>query len=128
MASGLLGHLRTDAEYKGFDFSEFTGKAVAATILPRMQLDSGEGKKAQFTVPFWAVKTCPDSKDANLVMKVYTANDIGIRCLVNDKKIKTGDELVVSEASKRELAEVPKGTIKRKAEKDPNNAYKKKAR
>ena len=127
VASGLLGHLHTDAEYKGFDFSEFTGKAVAATILPRMQLDSGEGKKAQFTVPFWAVKTCPDSKDANLVMKVYTANDIGIRCLVNDKKIKVGDELMVSEATKKELADLPMDTLKRKAEKDPNNAAKKKA-
>ena len=120
--------MRTDTEHKVADLSKFTGKPIAAAILPRMQLDSGEGKKAQCTVPFWAVKTCPDSKDASLVMKVYTANDIGIRCLVNDKKINTGDELVVSEATKRELAEVPKDTIKRKAEKDPNNAYKKKAR
>ena len=125
VASGLLGHLRTDAEYKGFDFSEFTGKAVAATILPRMQLDSGEGKKAQFTVPFWAVKTCPDSKDANLVMKVYTVNDIGIRCLVNDKKIKDGDELVLSEATKKELGVAPMDTLKRKAKKGPNDAAKK---
>ena len=78
-------------------------------------------------VPFWAAQACPDSKDANLVMKVYTANDIGIRCLVNDKKIKVGDELMVSEATKKELADVPMDTLKRKAEKDPNNAAKKKA-
>ena len=121
----MLGHLHTDAEYKGFDFSEFTGKAVAATMLPRMQLDSGEGKKAQFTVPFWAVKTCPDSKDANLVMKVYTANDIGIRCLVNDKKIKDGDELQMSDATKKELGVAPMDTLKRKAKKGPDDAAKK---
>ena len=60
-------------------------------------------------------------------MKVYTVNDIGIRCLVNDKKIKVGDELMVSEATKKELADVPMDTLKRKAQKDPNNAAKKKA-
>ena len=103
--------------------AQFTGKPIAATSTSRMQWAfGGEGK---FIVPFWAAKACPDSKDANLVLKVYTANGIGIRCLVNDKKIKVGDELLVSEATKKELAKVPKDTIKRKAETDPNNAAKK---
>ena len=72
------------------------------------------------------MKTCPDSKDANLVMKVYTANDIGIRCLVNDKKIKDGDEIMLSEATKKELGVAPMDTLKRKAKKDPNDAAKRK--
>ena len=125
--SELLGHLRTDDEDKVVDLSQFTGKPIAATLLPRMQLASGgEGKKFkdQFIVPFWAAKVCPDSKDASLVMKVYTANDIGIRCLVNDKKIKDGDELQMSDATKKELGVAPMDTLKRKAKKDPNNAAK----
>ena len=77
-------------------------------------------------VPFGAAQACPDSKDANLVMKVYTVNDIGIRCLVNDKKIKDGDELQMSDVSKKELGVAPMDTLKRKAKKDPNDAAKRK--
>ena len=58
-------------------------------------------------------------------MKVYTVNDIGIRCLVNDKKIKVGDELGFSETTKKELGVPPMDTLKRKAQKDHNNAAKK---
>ena len=75
-------------------------------------------------MPFWIVQTVSDSLDANLVLKIYTVNGIDIRCLVNDKKIKEGDALVMSEATKKELAKFPEDTLKRKPKAKSSQAKK----
>ena len=70
------------------------------------------------------MKTYPDSSDANLALKICIVNGMDIRCVVNDKKINEGDELVMSEATKKELAKFPEDTLKRKPKAKSSQAKK----